>query len=245
MDTINLRYQFNLHWSKVITVLAALSLFAFIPFSIDAQTKNNPLYDYNKKLHFGFSIGTNIAGFSHRFSDQFYKNDTLLSINKNHFPGLSLGAIANLHLGDHFDLRFIPSLILSERSIDYEFKDRPPVTKSMESVFIEAPLTVKFKSERRNNVRFYVIGGGKLSYDMASEASTEQNPNDPFVALKPRSYYYEFGFGFDMYFPYFKFSPEIKISRGVSDVLSNDPFVYSNSFEFLRSNVIFISFHFE
>ncbi len=245
MDTLNFRYKFHLHWSKVIAGLAILYLLAFIPFSIEAQTKNTPLYDYSKKLHFGFSIGTNVAGFSHRFSDEFYQNDTLLSINKNRFPGLTLGAIANLHLGDHFDLRFIPSLILSERSINYNFRDRPQVTKSIESVFVEAPLTVKFKSERRNNVRFYVIGGGKLSYDMASEASTEQNPNDPFVALKPRSYYYEFGFGFDMYFRYFKFSPELKISRGVTDVLSEDPFVYSSSFEFLRSNVIFLSFHFE
>ncbi len=244
MDTPNFRNQCHLHRPKIIIIFAIL-ISCICVSTTRAQTKNNPLYDYNKKLHFGFSIGTNVAGFSHQFSDHFHRNDTLLSIRKKRFPGLNLGAIANLHLGNHFDLRFIPSLILAERAIEYNFRNGQTVTKNIESVFIEAPLTVKFKSVRRNNVRFYVIGGGKVSYDMASEADTEQNPANPFVALKQRSYYYEFGFGFDMYFPYFKFSPEIKISRGLTDVLSHDKYVYSNSFNFLRSNVIFLSFHFE
>lgn len=245
MDTLNLWHQLNLHRSKITSGLALLMLVLGISVSGQAQTKNNPLYDYNKRMHFGFSIGTNVAGFSHAFSDDFRRNDSLLSINKKHFPGLTLGAIANLHLGNHFDLRLIPSLILAERSIEYEFDNGSSITKDIESVFVEAPLNLKFKSARRNNVRFYVIAGGKISYDMASEATTEQNPNNPFVAIKPRSYYYEFGFGFDMYFPYFKFSPELKISRGVTDVLKHEPFVYQNSFDFLRSNVIFLSLHFE
>ena len=245
METFNSRHLLNIHRGKIKPIITALFLlFGFTSYSF-AQTKNNPLYDYNKKIHFGFSIGTNIAGFSHRFSENFYQNDTLLRIEKKHFPGITLGAISNLHLGEHFDVRLIPSLILSERAIDYHFRDGTTITKEIESVFIEAPLTVKFKSVRRNNVRFYVLAGGKLSYDMSSQADTEQNPFDPFVALKPRSYYYEFGFGFDFYFPYFKFSPELKISRGINNVLDKDPYVYSNSFQFLRSNVIFLSFHFE
>ena len=245
MDTLNRRHLFNLHRRKITPLVSVLFLICCLPFIGSSQTKNNPLYDYNKQIHFGFSIGTNVAGFSHRFSDNFYQNDTLLRIEKRHFPGITLAAISNLHLGEHFDLRFIPSLVLSERAIDYHFVGGRTISKEIESVFIEAPLTLKFKSVRRNNTRFYVIAGGKLSYDMASQASTEQNPFNPFVALKPRSYHYEFGFGFDFYFPYFKFSPELKISRGLNNVLSKDPFVYSNSFKLLRSNVIYLSFHFE
>lgn len=245
MDTFNSGNLLNLHRGKTGLILLHLVFLLCLASFTHAQTKNNPLYDYNKQIHFGFSIGTNVAGFSHRFSDNFYANDTLLQIEKNHFPGITLGAISNLHLGEHFDLRLIPSLILAERSIDYKFDNGTTITKEIESVFVEAPLTLKFKSVRRNNMRFYAIAGGKLSYDMSSQASTEQNPFEPFVALKPRSYYYEFGFGFDFYFPYFKFSPELKISRGINDVLSDDPFVFSDSFKFLRSNVIYLSFHFE
>ena len=209
------------------------------------QGKNNPLYDYNKDIHFGFSIGTNIAGLNHEFSDEFRRNDSLLGIEKQRFPGITLGAISNLHLGDHFDLRFIPTLVLAERAVKYKFKNEPTVEKNIESVLIEAPLTLKFKSIRHDNTRFYVIAGGKLSYDMASEASKEQNPFEPFLALEPRSFYYEFGFGFDFYFPFFKFSPEIKVSRGLTNILSKDRFVFSESFSSLKSNMIFISLHFE
>lgn len=219
--------------------------FTLMPLVVSGQTKNKPLYDYNKTLHFGFSIGTNVSGFSHEFSDNFKRNDTLLSIDKERSPGLTLGAIANLHLGEHFDLRFIPGLALSQRNIEYEWENRPNEVKEIESIFVEAPLTFKFKSKRHENVRFYVIGGGKIAQDMASQEDTEQNPFDPFVALKPVNYSYEFGFGFDLYFPYFKLSPELKISRGINNVLVKDDNIYSGSFDVLRSNIIFLSFHFE
>jgi hypothetical protein len=243
MVSTNLWHRFPLFSRK--TLISSL-LLLLIPAGLAfGQGKNNPLYDYNKRLHFGFTIGTNVAGFSHEFSDDFRRNDSLLGIEKQNFPGITLGAIANLHLGEHFDLRLIPTLALSERAVKFRFSDRPNVEKNIESVFIEAPLTFKFKSVRHDNTRFYVIGGGKISYDMSSKANTEQNPFDPFLAVKPRSFYYEFGFGFDFYFPYFKFSPELKISRGLTDVLSKDRFVFSESFSSLRSNVIFLSLHFE
>jgi hypothetical protein len=243
MATTNLRDRLPLPRRK--TCLLPLFLL-FIPIAgAFSQAKNNPLYDYNKQIHFGFTVGTNIAGLNYELSDEFRRNDTLLGIEKQQFPGITLGAIANLHLGDHFDLRFLPTLALSERAVKYQFKDEPTVQKNIESVLIEAPLTVKFKSVRHRNTRFYVIAGGKLSYDMASEASKEQNPFEPFLALEPRSFYYEFGFGFDFYFPFFKFSPEIKVSRGLTNILSEDRFVFSESFSSLKSSMIFISFHFE
>lgn len=243
MATTHLWDRLPLH-SRKTSLLTLLCLFIPVTAAF-CQGRNNPLYDYNQKIHFGFSVGTNIAGLSHEFSDEFRRNDSLLGIEKQRFPGITLGAIANLHLGKYFDLRTIPTLVLAERAVKFQFKDEPDVEKNIESVLIEAPLTLKFKSVRHSNTRFYVIAGGKFSLDMASEADKEQNPFEPFLALEPNSYYYEFGFGFDFYFKYFKFSPEIKVSRGLSDIRSEDRFVFSESFSSLRSNMLFISFHFE
>lgn len=231
-----------LHLSRHQVLILLVTL---LPLAALGQTQNKPLYDYNKPLHFGFSIGTNVSGFSHEFSDDFHQNDTLLSIDKQRTPGLTLGAIANLHMGEHFDLRFIPGLVLTQRNIEYQFEGRPNEVKEIESIFVEAPLSVKFKSVRHQNVRFYVLAGGKISHDMASQEDTEQNPFNPFVAIEPVNYSYEFGIGLDLYFPYFKFSPELKISRGLNNVLVEDNHVYSSSFDALRSNIIFLSFHFE
>lgn len=214
-------------------------------FNANGQTKNNPLYDYSKWIHFGFSIGTNISDFRYQLSDDFYKNDSLQTISVEKFPGISLGVITNIHMGEHWDLRFIPSLILNQRAIRYNFEDRPQVIKNVESVFIETPVHVKFKSVRHTNVRFYVIGGLNYAFDMASEEEAVQDPLKPIVALKPNNYNYEFGFGFDFYFPYFKFSPEIKLSRGLNNILVSGNHVYADSFDKLFSNFLYVSFHFE
>jgi hypothetical protein len=55
----------------------------------------------------------------------------------------------------------------------------------------------------------------------------------------------ELGFGFDFYFPLFKFSPEIRFSRGFVDMLRYDRFGYSDGLSSLRTNVFTIYLLFE
>jgi len=49
----------------------------------------------------------------------------------------------------------------------------------------------------------------------------------------------------DFYLEFFKFSPQIKISRGVVDLLDRDQTVYTKSIKNLYSNVWILSFTFE
>ena len=214
---------------------------------LHAQRMNNPFYDYKRRVHFGFTLGTNFSSFKYQFDPSFYQMDSVLSVNMISYPGLHLGAISNMHIGDHFDLRFIPTLVLAQRAIEYNMGDsmRTTVTKEIESVLIEAPLHLKFKSVRFRNMRFYVIGGGKYSYDMSSDAGSNRNPRDPEVYVYPNNFYYEVGAGLDFYFPYFKFSPEIKISRGLNNVLEPDDGIYSAVFDSFKSQFVFISLYFE
>lgn len=235
----NLRHLFS------IQIILVLFLTVGSQQQAQGQTKNHPLYDYNQVLHFGFTVGGNLTDVKYELSDDFYRNDSLNSINSQKIPGFTLGIVSNLHVTENFDVRFIPSLSLTERQIDYQFRDGVTKSKKIESVFIEAPLTLKYKSERHHNVRFYVIGGGKYAYDLASEADAEINPFEPIVAVEPHNYYYEFGFGFDLYFEYFKFSPELKLSRGLNNVLADRPSVFSQSFDSFKSTFWLISLQFE
>jgi len=209
-----------------------------------AQTRNLERFDYGRKIHFGFTLGTNFGNFKYEFSPKFYDNKDLLKVDIIRYPGISFGAIADLHFGEYFDLRALPTLVLSERRVTYSFVNTAR-TLSVESVFFELPTLIKFKSLRHGNLRFYVIGGTKVSYDFGSDANSIRDPNNPILAVKPISYSYEFGCGLDMYFYFFKFSPEIKMSKGINNIL--DPYfdVYSNIFNKLFSNFIFISLHFE
>jgi hypothetical protein len=213
-----------------------------------SQTKNLEFFDYGKKIHFGFTIGTNYTNFKYNLSDSFYTNDSLMKIDIVKYPGITLGAIADIHIKEFFDIRIVPSLVLTQRDINFTFKDGTKsytIVKPVESIFAELPIFLKYKSTRHGNVRLYVIGGGKVSYDFASESAAERDPDKPIVAIEPWNYYYEFGCGLDMYFYFFKFSPEIKLSKGINNILVPFNDSYSGSFSKLRSNMIFFSFNFE
>jgi hypothetical protein len=45
-------------------------------------------------------------------------------------------------------------------------------------------------------------------------------------------------FGFDLYFPLFKFSPEIRFSRGISDVLDNTENAFGYPLRRVNTNTI-------
>lgn len=225
--------------------LIAPFVFILIAQTSFAQTQHHPFYDIEKKVHFGFSMGTNFSDFKYSFKDNFYTNDTLSKVNIGLIPGISLGAICNFHIKERLDFRIIPSLLLTQRNVAFTFSNGFENVKTIESVYADLPLLIKYKSTRHNNVRFYVLGGTEFAFDIASKAGSEKDFFDPNIALKPNNFFYVWGCGFDFYFPYFKFSPEIRIANGINNVLDPHESVYSDSFTKLRNRMILISFHFE
>lgn len=222
--------------------------FTLLCFSLQAnlygQTRNNPRYDL-RTIHFGFSLGTNFSTLKYSFDESFYNNDTISNVNIKVSPGISLGAIINLHLVERLDLRLIPSLLLSQRTASFTFTDETVKDKIVESVYANAPLYIKYKSERHGNTRFYILAGAEYSYDIASKADSQRDFFDPNIAFKTQNLYWTYGCGFDLYFPYFKLSPEIRVTNGINDILSHHESVYSSSFSKIRNRMIMISFHFE
>jgi hypothetical protein len=56
---------------------------------------------------------------------------------------------------------------------------------------------------------------------------------------------YEFGMGLDIYFPYFKFSPEIKVMNTFGNAVYYDGFIYTDVIEKISPKMVVISLHFE
>jgi hypothetical protein len=79
--------------------------------------------------------------------------------------------------------------------------------------------------------------------DMVSQAKVEND--EQLVKLNRRDYGYTVGFGFDFYMPLFKFSPEIKVFKGIPNLLAEDPAVYTTSLKSLRSSIFTVSLIFE
>ena len=114
----------------------------------------------------------------------------------------------------------------------------------IESIFLDFPLVFKYKAERLNNFRPYLVGGGSIRYDMASQKKVKE-AEKPKIRLLPFDAYYEVGFGIDYYLQYFKFSYELKFAVGVFNVVNYDQTTYTQALQRLNSKMIILSFHFE
>jgi hypothetical protein len=211
------------------------------------RVENMPKFD-RRPYHFGFCFGFNKYDFTVRTYPDFFKNDSMAILETTPTWGFNLGILGNLRIGNHFDLRLTPTLTFGDRNLDYTFLkgDTIKIKKSIkvESSILEFPLSLKYKSARVNNFRAYVLGGAKYSIDLASQAKKKTFDKD-IVKIKKNNISFELGFGLDMYFEYFKLSPEIKFSVGIPDLLVRENTVYTNSIRNLTSKVLFLTFYFE
>jgi hypothetical protein len=244
--------------------LSALLLLCLVPEQSTAQIftrrfagdpqKRLPKYD-RQRLHFGFSLGVNSTTFAVRNVENIQQFDSVFVIDPQPQVGFNLGIITDLRIGQHFNLRFIPDLSFADRRLKYTLSTidtlGQPVERSeeqkLESVLLEFPLSLKFKSVRINdgNWRVYILGGGKFIMDMASQSKIKTGDNEVVVKLNRIDYAYEAGVGFDIYMQYFKFSPELKVSFGLNNLLVKDETIYTQSINKLNSMAFLLSFHFE
>lgn len=231
--------MYTLHRNKIITA------FAVFLWSAQAWAQPNLEQYDNKRIHFGFSVHTNIGKLRiDRKTDRF-PFDTLKSVSTTSFPGIGLGALTNLHLGNNWDIRLMfPVISFVQRNVVYQFETVKREAQ-IESAYCDLSLLAKFKSNRRKNVRVYVIAGFRASYDWATTVDQDRSLNKPVVSLVPFTTGYEAGFGLDVYFPYFKFSPEIKFCNTFGSALFHDGYIYTEALNGIAPQLIQISLHFE
>ncbi|MDX2000808.1 MAG: outer membrane beta-barrel protein [Chitinophagales bacterium] len=238
MQNIKFRYIFHLYGPKALTVL----LLMVLPQVVSAQ--RNYLEYVNKKIYFGITLGYNTSNFKLVQNSTFIDNDSVLTINSTHGPGFNLGIVSNLQMGKYFDLRFIPSLCFADKNLQYKMASGKTVEKSIESIILEFPLEVRFKSQPIKDMRLYVLVGMKYNLDLASNAKARRAEDQ--VKIVANDFAYEYGAGIQFFFPLFIFSPEIKFSNGLLNLHSRDEdFIYSNVLDKLLSRSILISLHFE
>lgn len=197
-----------------------------------------------KPYHFGITLGFNQTDFRVKQSAEFLYNDSVNVVESSQGPGFNLGIISNLRISDHFDLRFIPSLSFAEKNLNYTLFDASEPSQVIESIYFDFPFDLKFKSDSYKDMKVYVIGGIKYSYDLQSNAKA-RNAED-LVKIAAHDISANYGFGFEFYFPYFIFSPELKISNGIINLHAPDEnLIYSKVIDKLFSRAILISIHLE
>jgi len=237
-------HLFNISYKKVILLL--LVVCAALQVNAQASKGYNFLSFEQKPYYFGITLGSNNSTFRVFKSDNFILNDSIRIIEDVKGPGFNLGIVSNLKIGDYFDFRFLPTLSFTEKTISYTptaSRERPR-TRTMDQVLVQMPFHIRYKSAPFNDVRVFVVAGVKYDFDVANENRTRQA--DELVKIASSDFSGEFGVGVQIFFPYFIFSPEIKISQGLGNsLIYDDRLLESNVLEKVLSRTFTLSFHFE
>ena len=252
METAKFRNMLYLQWPKAKSVKNRSIVFALLLLSCLSSFAQKPIYreeqDY-KPYYFGLSLSAVYSRFQVEHHPSFLQQDSILVAEPGNTPGISLRLVGGLNLTDRFELRFNPGLIFTDRPLLYTTSYRDPdegfnIKKSVESIITTFPLMLKFKSDRIGNFRVYMIGGGKIDYDLASNA--QKRKADDQVKIRKMSYGIEAGMGFNFYRKSVTITPEIKISNGLNDLHDRNPnLIYSRVLDRIQSRMIVFTLHLE
>ncbi len=209
----------------------------------EANAQRNHMQYLNRKLYFGISLGFNTQNFRVVHDESFIYNDSIQTILSSRGPGFNLGIISNVAMGPYFDLRFVPSLVFADKKLKYNINGIE-TDRTIESIILDFPLTVRFKSQPIRDFKIYVLTGMKYSLDLASNAKARRA--DDQVKIFRNDLSVEYGLGIQVFFPLFIFSPELKFSHGIMDLHARNPnLIYSSTIDKLFSRTITLSLHFE
>jgi hypothetical protein len=247
MSTSYLRNRLHLHGRQVILIVA---LFLGCSLAVSAQFtggNNYNFYDFQAKpYYFGLTLGFNSSRYTPFRSEEFIFSDSITAVQSLAGPGFNLNIVTNLKIGKYFDFRFMPGFSFAERNLNYTQNARftRQSQEKVESVFVELPFQFRYKSAPYRDKRLFLIAGVKYSFDVASESRARQAEN--LVRISPHDFQIEYGAGIQIFFPYFIWSPEFKISHGIGNTLLFNPNLpESTVLEKVLSRTFTLSFHFE
>src|SRR5688572_6805635 len=152
----------------------ALLCLALIPLAGSAQTNkgNHNFRDFqNKAYYFGLTFGYNSSNFQISYSKNAILNDSFRVVEAIRSSGLNVSMIANMKLGESFDFRFVPGFSFVNHKLSYiSATSNAEQERDIESVLVQIPFQVRFKSDPFHDMRVFVLGGIKYTYDVASNA---------------------------------------------------------------------------
>ena len=231
--------KLNLHWGKVILVVFVASFLTSQSFAQGMFGLTSTSGSDNRTLSYGFFLAGHNSAYRIKYTDSFLFNSngtspTVRGVFPQFSPGFSLGFTGILSFHDQVQLLFTPKVGFYEYQTEVSFfassdntntipgnsadPNITPVSNSQfiksEATLIELPLLFKYRSIRFNNTRMYWVGGA--SYNFRTKSQDEANIEE--LVTTGKDFSLEMGMGFEIYFKYFKFAPEIRFSHGLNNI---------------------------
>ena len=200
-------------------------------------------------LSWGYFLGFN----SYDFNFDYKQNLEDILVDRS--LGFSVGLIGNMRINDYMDLRLEPGLFITKRFLNYhptyfnglDFNDSD-LEREVRSTYIHVPLLLKFSTKRVNNIKPFIVGGLSTALNLSSN---QENPDDNSVGqfrAKKSVFFYELGFGIDLYLYWFKFTPSVRgifalTDEMVRDIDPNSP--WTSNVTSMKTRGLFINFTFQ
>ena len=174
-----------------------IAIFILMLVSLTAVAQDNDKilnrqYADMKRLHYGFSVGAN-------FQDLLITNNGYIGDGQqwwadipNHSPGFCVNVLADLRLGEHFNLRLSPGMYFGNKVVKYFNSNAPadavdPTIKkqsqNVKATYIVVPIDLKISSKRYHNIRPYFTAGAMGLYDLSKERPEQLRLKDFDVML--------------------------------------------------------------
>jgi len=209
---------------------------------------NNENFD-KPQLSWGYFLGIN--NYDYNFD---YISDTY-DIQTEKTFGFNVGLIGNIRISDFFDVRFEPGLVMSNRNLifnpvqfgDIDFNQNLHF-REIKSTYVHFPMLLKISSKRVNNFKPYLLAGVSTAINLSSKENNVDDNSLGQFRTKKNVFFYELGFGIDLYLEWFKFSPSIRGVFAFSDehVDDNDPLSpWTSNIDFMKTSGILINFTFQ
>ncbi|PIY07924.1 MAG: hypothetical protein COZ18_14935 [Flexibacter sp. CG_4_10_14_3_um_filter_32_15] len=258
-------YSMKIRQKNILSSILFIFLLFGISFSVLAQNTNKkkpvnqdkklkdknlniPNYD-SKPLHYGFILGMHYATFRIDYSDYFVKNEdtTIALLPQRTFSNFAVGMIIDLPMAEQWNFRFTPTVGLYEYSVTHKQLERSTgkyidTQVPVESVFFDFPILFKYKSLRRNNNRLYMIGGVVPSIKVGGR---KQRDNKEAFGVEDYNLEVTYGLGWDHYFGFFKFAPELRFTHGIANMNLRNQSVYFRNIDRMTTHKVSLLFHFE
>lgn len=237
---------FSKHIKKIVVVILLFSIHAKAQLGKSMFTKDPILNLENfdkQRIYWGYYLGFSSFDFKTDF-----KTNTGPPIEVVGHTGFNVGLVGVLRLQEYFELRFEPGLYYASRTINYsQFTNERDGVREVKATYIDFPLLLKFCSLRTGNVRPYLVGGFSSTLNLSSNSKSKDDNLLQKFRVKPWTNNYTVGFGVDLYFEYFKFSPSIRGVFGLKNELipdadPNSP--WTGNIESLKTRAVLINFTF-
>lgn len=227
----------------ILFLLITTQIFAQFGQSVFSKDPIINLENFDRqRVHWGYFLG--FSSFDFKTDYKVPGND----IDVKGQTGFNVGLVGNLRLHEYIDLRFEPGLYYASRTLTYSgFTSDIDAIREVKATYINFPLLLKFSSLRTGNVRPYLVGGVSTTLNLSSNSKSDDDNYQQRFRVKPWTQNYEIGFGIDLYFEYFKFSPSIRGVFGFNDELirdNNPDSPWTGNVESMKTRAVLINFTF-